>query len=1363
MITPQQRIVCILAALLLLFLIINLIRKRLLSERYSYVWILAGIAVFILPLKYEVIQFFSRIIGAKDDVTTLFLIFGFFVILLLLQLCINITAHSRNLKNLAQKVALLEYGLPQLERVFQSEAIVQDRIKNRPLMPKSLSLLTINRVSRTAVYFFVFWGIFWAGYYLIFLKKAYPNALDTTPEAIKMWFLVLVYFSFFSCLCILSSLLKPADQTDFSFTALVLRVFAFPSFVKKKKGLFPALITGGTAFLITILGVYLGLKLIDNNYPFRWAIFLAYILFFLRMAVIISKTKQERLFITSTVFVIATIIIYLTFINDKMALISALATGGILFIIAFGGIWILKRLIGKYLPLYAGAVLVFSLVGLLFFLLGYFHLATPTAMFVTILVFLILGCMSLVKNGREYFHYKMSIYRAANVYEWLWTCGIFLLALACFTMVLQIDLFSDSVRVHIPNIQSFIFNSGFQFREYSLADYMNPITYAMLSLPYALGGYVGIKMVVWSFGLLLVFAIVDTVIELKMSRAFALGAAFVFFSLPVFAWHYGCTVYLDLPGAFFAMAAFALAIRWYDKDLPDSREKLFFSLFLGLAIGMAMVVRTSGVIFGVGLLVCIFSTSLRLNKKPLYWVFVGILVSSLPHFIVEYYWTGNPILPAFNSFFNSRFPAAGIRAGGLSGFTFKQYLILPYSFTFDSRMTINEGVNGKLGPFFMIFFPLLFIGFFRKKKQGWWALFISTFFFVIQAIFEGTHLRHLLPAFPLFSVAITQGIWNIHQRPSSNRRLYDLLGWIFVAAVIMLAFLINAFMGAPNTDIFKRPRDLEWSTKYYPPFKGLLKFKEMIKNIPSPVRIAVSGHNFPSHLYDADSKVLAREIVSIYLLVTYGRTWDNPELIRNLLSRDYDIWILNSDYAFAPFFETGFQTAERLIYTDNGLYTFVINDDLIPKPGISVPLPPDFVSSGTWNIPIPENGNFISLFLKSDNAEHLSLKIDFKDNDGIILTEPLNMIERKIGERKVFRGILHIPVPNGSKTATIKLEGINIKDLSGGAYLSSFAYIEKVLWQLVDKLDLPPVLDESGWYRFPLRQKIPGDSINSVVLSRITMPVPPKGNIENSAWFRFIGNGPLAVETEKGLAADYDHWLRYPFQLPKGVNESTTRLGLASVGPETLVNVDLQRVDNAGKIVGVYRQTLEVKSKEESYEVHHSWGFPTIEGEHWNIIVWPEVDQPAAILTSCELTVSASTSGWISTNAFNWLCSKPIEIPISTGRMGINLGLFAEKPEKVNIDLVKIDPSIEKIVFTYRKTIDCSGGKGDYVIDYREIYSLELADKKYEYKFFICPDTKEINLWLTGCTLNFFSADILSSDRRDDPIFGLITHQKSEK
>lgn len=106
--TLHQKIFALVCSLIIFAAIIYLVKKRRLKEEFSWVWFLTGCIVIVPVLWYGLLEFLSRLIGAVLPTTTLF-IFG---IILLLVIClhsaIKISHLTDQVKNLAQKVSLLE-------------------------------------------------------------------------------------------------------------------------------------------------------------------------------------------------------------------------------------------------------------------------------------------------------------------------------------------------------------------------------------------------------------------------------------------------------------------------------------------------------------------------------------------------------------------------------------------------------------------------------------------------------------------------------------------------------------------------------------------------------------------------------------------------------------------------------------------------------------------------------------------------------------------------------------------------------------------------------------------------------------------------------------------------------------------------------------------------------------------------------------------------------------------------------------------------------------------------------------------------------------------------------------------------------
>ncbi len=104
----HQKIFAVLTSLSILITITYLIKKGKLKEEYSWLWFLTGAAILILVLWYDALIFFTHLIGAITPTTTLFIFGIIFLMLISLHFAIKISRLSDQVKNLSQKISLLE-------------------------------------------------------------------------------------------------------------------------------------------------------------------------------------------------------------------------------------------------------------------------------------------------------------------------------------------------------------------------------------------------------------------------------------------------------------------------------------------------------------------------------------------------------------------------------------------------------------------------------------------------------------------------------------------------------------------------------------------------------------------------------------------------------------------------------------------------------------------------------------------------------------------------------------------------------------------------------------------------------------------------------------------------------------------------------------------------------------------------------------------------------------------------------------------------------------------------------------------------------------------------------------------------------
>jgi hypothetical protein len=110
-----QRVVVITIAVLVLLVVVELVRRRLLLERYALVWLAAAIALFVIGVWQGLLTTLSTDVGIKSAPNALFAAGFAFVVALLLSMTIVMSRLSEQNKRLAQRLALLADRLQQIE------------------------------------------------------------------------------------------------------------------------------------------------------------------------------------------------------------------------------------------------------------------------------------------------------------------------------------------------------------------------------------------------------------------------------------------------------------------------------------------------------------------------------------------------------------------------------------------------------------------------------------------------------------------------------------------------------------------------------------------------------------------------------------------------------------------------------------------------------------------------------------------------------------------------------------------------------------------------------------------------------------------------------------------------------------------------------------------------------------------------------------------------------------------------------------------------------------------------------------------------------------------------------------------------
>jgi hypothetical protein len=117
------QIVAIVAAGGLLFVLLELVRRRSLLERYALLWLFSALVLLALAVWRDLLEQVATTLGVAYPPNALFLIAFGFVLVLLLHFSLAVSRLSDQSKVLAQRLALLEERLGRVSsRAPESES-----------------------------------------------------------------------------------------------------------------------------------------------------------------------------------------------------------------------------------------------------------------------------------------------------------------------------------------------------------------------------------------------------------------------------------------------------------------------------------------------------------------------------------------------------------------------------------------------------------------------------------------------------------------------------------------------------------------------------------------------------------------------------------------------------------------------------------------------------------------------------------------------------------------------------------------------------------------------------------------------------------------------------------------------------------------------------------------------------------------------------------------------------------------------------------------------------------------------------------------------------------------------------------------
>lgn len=105
------RIFSIIGSIVLFALVIDFIRRGLLKERYSVLWLAASVVIASLSIKKELLDYLANIFGIAYPPSLLFIVAFIFVLLITLHFSVVISIQHEKNKRIVQELALLRETL----------------------------------------------------------------------------------------------------------------------------------------------------------------------------------------------------------------------------------------------------------------------------------------------------------------------------------------------------------------------------------------------------------------------------------------------------------------------------------------------------------------------------------------------------------------------------------------------------------------------------------------------------------------------------------------------------------------------------------------------------------------------------------------------------------------------------------------------------------------------------------------------------------------------------------------------------------------------------------------------------------------------------------------------------------------------------------------------------------------------------------------------------------------------------------------------------------------------------------------------------------------------------------------------------
>ena len=115
------QVMSFLASLGLLGIVLELVRRKMIKEKFALLWVISVVFLLIFSLWGNLLELLAKILGIYYPPSVLLPIMIFFGVVLFLYFSVIVTKQDEKIKNLTQQISILEERLREIEEKEQNE------------------------------------------------------------------------------------------------------------------------------------------------------------------------------------------------------------------------------------------------------------------------------------------------------------------------------------------------------------------------------------------------------------------------------------------------------------------------------------------------------------------------------------------------------------------------------------------------------------------------------------------------------------------------------------------------------------------------------------------------------------------------------------------------------------------------------------------------------------------------------------------------------------------------------------------------------------------------------------------------------------------------------------------------------------------------------------------------------------------------------------------------------------------------------------------------------------------------------------------------------------------------------------------